>query len=136
MVLISDPDCTCLDFQVTSDALEKIANKVSLVMNMWEREHAVVARVKETMINVCKRDFELMENQISKIEGKYEVKITLKQRDIAASGDSVHVTTIHRSCSLLVRGFPICIDTHWFNMPFLLCVTRLHFSTEGVETLF
>ena len=76
-------------------------------MNMWEREHAVVARVKETMINVCKRDFELMENQISKIEGKYEVKITLKQRDIAASGDSVHVTTIHRSCSLLVRGFPI-----------------------------
>lgn len=56
-------------FQVISDAIEKIANKVSLVLNMWEREHAVMARVKEKIVSVCKRDFELMESQISKIEG-------------------------------------------------------------------
>lgn len=52
-------------------------------MNIWERENYVVAGLKEKIITVCKRDFELMENQISKIEGEiqYLVIISRKTKD-------------------------------------------------------
>lgn len=39
-------------------------------MNYWERENKVVVGIKDKIIRVCKRDFELMENQIAKLEGK------------------------------------------------------------------
>jgi len=38
-------------------------------MNIWERDNNVIGGIKEKIIRVCKRDFELMENQIAKIEG-------------------------------------------------------------------
>ena len=41
-------------------------------MNQWEKHYEIVAGIKESIIKVCKRDFELMEGQIAKIEGKLE----------------------------------------------------------------
>lgn len=52
-----------------ADALETIANKVALEMNYWERENQIVTGIKDKIVRVCKRDFELMENQIAKLEG-------------------------------------------------------------------
>ncbi|KAL4226201.1 hypothetical protein ACF0H5_014187 [Mactra antiquata] len=55
--------------KVIADALEKIANRVAVEMNYWERENNVVTGIKDKIIRVCKRDFELMEEQIAKLEG-------------------------------------------------------------------
>ena len=55
--------------KVAAEALDAIANKIALEMNYWEREKRVVAGIKDKIIKVCKRDFELMENQIAKLEG-------------------------------------------------------------------
>jgi hypothetical protein len=56
--------------------LDAIANKIALEMNFWERENKVVGGIKDKIIRVCKRDFELMENQIAKLEGKASFLIT------------------------------------------------------------
>ena len=58
--------------QVAGDALDRIANKLAREMNQWEKHYEIVAGIKESIIKVCKRDFELMEGQIAKIEGKLE----------------------------------------------------------------
>lgn len=55
--------------QVASDALERIADKVAHEMNKWEHHNGIVAGIKDNIIKVCKRDFELLEGQIAKIEG-------------------------------------------------------------------
>ncbi|XP_045166452.2 uncharacterized protein LOC123529922 [Mercenaria mercenaria] len=55
--------------KIAADALEAITNKIALEMNFWEREKQVVTGIKDKIIRVCKRDFELMENQIAKLEG-------------------------------------------------------------------
>ncbi|WAR25554.1 STY46-like protein [Mya arenaria] len=71
--------------KVAGDALEKIANKIAYEMNIWERDNNIIGGIKEKIIRVCKRDFELMENQIAKIEGAL------------LDGDSRIVKDLHKS---------------------------------------
>ncbi|KAK3610638.1 hypothetical protein CHS0354_009103 [Potamilus streckersoni] len=48
---------------------EKLAERVATVLNSWERSNNIVADIKNKIIRVFKRDFELMEDQITKCEG-------------------------------------------------------------------
>ena len=55
--------------QVAKEAFEKIGAKVALEINHWDRENHVVHGIKDKIVKVFKRDFELMEGQIAKLEG-------------------------------------------------------------------
>lgn len=57
--------------RVTKDATERIAGRIALEVNVWERRINVIASVKEKVIMKFKRDFQLMEDQMRDIEGKF-----------------------------------------------------------------
>lgn len=42
-------------------------------MNLWERENSILNSIKDNIVRVCKRDFELMEEQIANIQGKQDI---------------------------------------------------------------
>lgn len=60
--------------QVAKEAFEKIASRIALEINTWEKKNNIVHGIKDKIVKVFKRDFELMEGQIAKLEG--EVKIS------------------------------------------------------------
>ena len=55
--------------QVAKEAFEKIGARIAFELNRWDRENNVVHGMKDKIVKVFKRDFELMEGQIAKLEG-------------------------------------------------------------------
>ncbi|KAH3892636.1 uncharacterized protein LOC127858136 [Dreissena polymorpha] len=84
--------------KVAGDAMDRIANKLAHEIGAWEREHNLVTGIKDKIIRVCKRDFELMEEQIAKIEGAL------------LGGDGKIVRDLHQS----VKG-PSPIKQSWLK---------------------
>ncbi|KAL3853545.1 hypothetical protein ACJMK2_017080 [Sinanodonta woodiana] len=64
---------------------EKLAQKVATVLTKWEKSNNIVADIKTNIIRVFKRDFELMEDQITKCEGAL------------LDGESKVITDLHKS---------------------------------------
>lgn len=58
--------------KVSSEAYERISSRVSTEISQWERNNSIVKNIKETIVKKFKRDFELMEDQIQQIEGKFK----------------------------------------------------------------
>ena len=52
------------------EAAERIASKVASELNKWERENRIIHSIKDKMIKKFKRDCDLLEDQITEIEGK------------------------------------------------------------------
>jgi hypothetical protein len=59
--------------KLAKDAAERIASRVSSALNKWERENKIIHIIKDKMINKFKRDCELLEDQITEIEGRYHI---------------------------------------------------------------
>ncbi|KAK3610639.1 hypothetical protein CHS0354_009104 [Potamilus streckersoni] len=63
----------------------KVAQKLATVLNNWEKSNNIVADIKNKIIRVFKRDFVLMEDQITKCEGAL------------LDGESKVITDLHKS---------------------------------------
>lgn len=50
------------------EASERIASRIALEVNLWERNNDVTTNIKEKIVKKFNRDFELMEDQIKAIE--------------------------------------------------------------------
>lgn len=55
--------------KLAKEAAERIASKVSSELNKWERENRIIHSLKDKMVKKFKRDCELLEDQITEIEG-------------------------------------------------------------------
>lgn len=51
------------------EASERIASRIALEVNIWERNNGIISSIKEKIVKKFKRDFELMEDRIKAIEG-------------------------------------------------------------------
>ncbi|KAJ8301060.1 hypothetical protein KUTeg_020047 [Tegillarca granosa] len=67
------------------EASERIASRIALEVNLWERNNNVNANIKEKIVKKFKRDFELMEDQIKAIEGAL------------LAGETRVITDLHKS---------------------------------------
>ncbi|KAL3853547.1 hypothetical protein ACJMK2_017082 [Sinanodonta woodiana] len=55
--------------KVLKEASEKIAERIANQINIWEKKNDIERRIKDSIIDVFKKDFELMEDQLAKCEG-------------------------------------------------------------------
>ncbi|KAK3610640.1 hypothetical protein CHS0354_009105 [Potamilus streckersoni] len=55
--------------KVIKEVSEKIAERIANQINLWEKENNIEGRIKDSIIDVFKKDFELMEDQLAKCEG-------------------------------------------------------------------
>ena len=55
--------------KLAKEAAERIASKVASELNKWERENGIIHSIKDKMIKKFKRDCDLLEDQITEIEG-------------------------------------------------------------------
>lgn len=69
----SDVDCPppADSKKLAKQAAERITSRVSSALNKWERDNKIIKIIKDKMINKFKRDCELLEDQITEIEGRY-----------------------------------------------------------------
>lgn len=80
-------DCPGTDDKkkVAKEAFEKIGAKIALEINHWERANSVVHGIKDKIVKVFKRDFELLEGQVARLEGAF------------LDGDTKTVKDLHQS---------------------------------------
>ncbi|KAJ8301906.1 hypothetical protein KUTeg_020893 [Tegillarca granosa] len=54
---------------IAREASERIASRIALEINIWERTNGIMYSMKEKIVKKFKQDFALMEDQIKSIEG-------------------------------------------------------------------
>ncbi|KAL3851674.1 hypothetical protein ACJMK2_015401 [Sinanodonta woodiana] len=87
MMRWTDRDCPRIkdEKKLCREIEDRISDRLAILVNGWESQQCVVRNIKEKVIKFFKRDFQLMEDQLLKVEG------------VLLGGDTGLVRNLHES---------------------------------------
>lgn len=59
--------------RLAKESSERIGERITLELNVWERNNHVISNLKSNIVHRFKNEFQLMEDQIREIEGEYVI---------------------------------------------------------------